>query len=306
MERAGILRTLAFSGAWGYAPTRLQLAMFYDRGSDGAPDFQTSELDPLIDEGTVVESEAHLALKSFADQIQTGREREFYFPRKLRRARKVAAYLRRLPWVRAVCLCNTTALGQARDESDLDFFIIAKAGAIWRTRFFSTLPFKLLGARPRVELGAQEGTRQTDPVCLSFFVTDDNLDLSNFMLPGDDPYFRYWFLSLLPLSDDGILDEFWENNKIIRKRHPYAEKWMALDGEELISKYKTLSKQSSWLENKLKEMQNKQFPNQIKQMANQDTRVIINEHVLKFHVDDRREEFRQKYFDICKEYGVEP
>ena len=303
MNRAGIIRTLAFHGAWGYAPTRLQLAMFYDAGLS-KENFDVSELDRLIEEGVVVESEAHLALKPFADQIRQGREREFYFPRKLRRARQVAAYLGRLPWVRAVCLCNTTALGQARDEGDLDFFIIAKAGAIWRTRFFAALPFKLLGARPRAELGAQ-GARQADPVCLSFFITDDSLDLSSFMLPDDDPYFRYWFLSLLPLSEDGVLNELWEQNQKIRERHPLAKRWMALDSEKLISKHKATSP-SSWLEGKLKEIQEKQFPESIKQLANRDTRVVIGDQALKFHVDDRREEYRQKYFDTCKEYGVEP
>jgi hypothetical protein len=125
------------------------------------------------------------------------------------------------------------------------------------------------------------------------------------MLPDDDPYFRYWFLSLLPLSEDGVLNELWEQNQKIRERHPLAKRWMALDSEKLISKHKATSP-SSWLEGKLKEIQEKQFPESIKQLANRDTRVVIGDQALKFHVDDRREEYRQKYFDTCKEYGVEP
>lgn len=348
MYRSGIIRTLAFQAAWGFAPTRLQLAMFYDGGSSGqngpsGPDGTAIhlELNQLIQEGLVIESEARLALKPFSTLIQKGREREFYFPRKLRRARKVAAWINRLPWVRAICLCNTTALGQARDEGDLDFFIIAKAGTIWRTRFFSTLPFKLLGARPggrkssvllstpapltmSCDLAASSPSNyplekgkgfsgSTDPVCLSFFVTDDALDLAKYMLPDndraelDDPYFRYWFLSMLPLVDDGVLMDLWIKNKKITQRHPLAKRWIALDSDDPFGGRQsvTLSRQS-WIERLLKKFQEKQFPDAIKKLANQDSRVIISDQALKFHVEDRREEYRQKYYEICKQFGVEP
>lgn len=169
--RGAIIRTLAFNAAWGYAPTRLQLIAGLDAGPVGVVGVETqnlasnpktqdfaslrinlptvwSELDRMIREGMVIEQEARLALAPYAEQIMQGREREIFFPRKLRHARWAAAYIGRLPWVRAVCLCNTTALGQARDQGDLDFFVVAKAGTIWRTRFFAALPFKLFGARP--------------------------------------------------------------------------------------------------------------------------------------------------------------
>ncbi|MFA6100356.1 MAG: hypothetical protein WC750_05835 [Patescibacteria group bacterium] len=315
--RGAVIRTLAFQAAWGYAPTRLQLAIFLDMGSIGVEtqnfasnSINTSaamyELDRLIAEGIVCESRGHIVLKSFVEQIDRGREKEFYFPRKLRHARRVVSYLSRLPWVRAVCLCNTTALGQARDEGDLDFFIIAKAGSIWRTRFFATLPFKLLGTRPS-RLTTDDRRQTTDPICLSFFVTDDALNLSNSMLSEDDPYFRYWFLSLLPLTDDGVLKELWEQNLKIRQRHPLAKKWMALDGDDLPKskgKYKPIVE--SWLEKKLKILQQRQFPAVIKEAANQGTRVVVSDQMLKFHVEDRRSEYRQKYYEICKQFGVNP
>ncbi|MDD5725822.1 MAG: hypothetical protein PHC53_00205 [Patescibacteria group bacterium] len=333
--RSAIIRTLAFQAAWGYAPTRLQLAMMLDVGCVETQDITPQqintavvmdELDRLIAENIVCEQQAHVALAHFAYQIEKGRAKEFYFPRKLRRARQVASYLSRLPWVRAVCLCNTTALGQARDEGDLDFFVIAKAGSIWRTRFFATLPFKLLGARPTSVIarsGSDEAIsgdchatsnfarndkpRATDPVCLSFFVTDDSLDLSPHMLQGDDPYFRYWFLSLLPLTDDGVLKSLWDQNIKIRQRHPLAKPWMPLDGDDLLKPTKPAQQPvRSWLEDTLKKAQQNKFPASIKLIANQDTRVVVNDQCLKFHVDDKREKYWSDYCDICKQYGIEP
>ncbi|MHB8830579.1 MAG: hypothetical protein ACYC44_00430 [Patescibacteria group bacterium] len=321
--RSAIIRTLAFQAAWGYAPTRLQLAMMLDVGCVEAQNITPQqintavvmdELDRLIAENIVCEQQAHVALAHFAYQIEKGRSKEFYFPRKLRRARQAASYLSRLPWVRAVCLCNTTALGQARDEGDLDFFVIVKAGAIWRTRFFATLPFKLLGARPnspQPSLKLREGARRAgelwDPVCLSFFVTDDSLDLSPHMLQGDDPYFRYWFLSLLPLTDDGVLKSLWDQNIKIRQRHPLAKQWMPLDGDDLLKPTKPAQQPvRSWLEDTLKKAQQNKFPVSIKSIANQDTRVVVSDQCLKFHVDDKREKYWSNYCEICKQYGIEP
>jgi len=333
--RGAIIRTLAFNAAWGYAPTRLQLAMGLDVGAVGVetpsegvstlhiPDVW-SELDRMIADGTVIEREAHLALAPYAEQIDQGRERESYFPRKLRRARWAATYISRLPWARAVCLCNTTALGQARDQGDLDFFVVAKAGTIWRTRFFATFPFKLFGARPSssvipAKAGIQNPenkewipgssprmTNGKDPVCLSFFVTDDALDLTPYMLAEDDPYFRHWFLSWLPLRDDGVLQDFWKQNASIRQRHPLARQWTALDAEDWLKPQKSEPAGNSWLEGVLKRIQMKKFPQAIKDLANQDTRVAVTDQALKFHVDDKRVEFRERYFEICRQYGIEP
>lgn len=326
---AAIFRTLAFQAAWDYAPTRIELVMFLDVGSDGDGVDTSSvlgELDSLINSGEIKEDQGRLTLSSYFNLIKRGREKEFYFPRKLRHARRAVKYLRRLPWVRAICLCNTTALGQARDESDLDFFIVVKSGAIWRTRFFSALPFKLIGARPALKSSTKYGVRSTsefglrtpypvlrtiakDPVCLSFFVADNALDLSSLMLSNDDPYFRYWFLSMLPLYDDGVLHELWEANSTIKYRHPMAKEWMALRCTKygVRSTFRPVFRTSySVLENVLKSFQEKNLPHSIKSLINKDTRVVVNDNVLKFHVDDKREKFKQKYYDICRRYDIKP
>lgn len=306
---AGILRTLAFHASWGYAPTRLQLILSLDAGTDqtgfgiyNAEKVQSC-LDDAIGQGTVVEVGGRVSLANFADAITEGKKSEDYFPRKLRRARQATAYLRRIPGVRAVCLCNTVALGQSKDEGDLDFFVITQAGTIWRTRFFSALPFKLFGLRP--------GKKVVDPVCLSFFVSDAALDLSGLSLAGDDPYFRHWFLSLLPLYDDGVLSDLWKANAALLARHPLAKAWIALDhpcapslAESRTNNavtVKTARPEKFW-----RSLQERAFPPEIKSLANSDTRVVVTDDVLKFHVTDQRAKFRERYGGICRDLGVCP
>ncbi len=302
-----ILRTLAFHAAWNYAPARLQLFQSLDVAGD---DFDITDneayplisqsLDNLISQGVIVENHHRLALVEFSDLIQSGKDNEIHFARKMRHALRAVRYLKMLPWVRSVCLCNTTALGQARDQSDLDFFIICRAGSIWRTRFFATMPFKILNARP--------GERAVDPVCLSFFITDEALNLQSLSLDEDDPYLRHWLLSLMPLTDDGVLADFWEQNRELRRRHTFAKPWIALQQSPLpgavSSKKPALS--SSIFEKWLRQLQTVRFPKEIAQIANQDTRVVINENVLKFHVTDNRKFFRDKYHQICHAHNIQP
>lgn len=303
--RSAILRTLAFQASWHYAPTGLQLFLWLDAGEERRlPDsFQefNLQLDSLLEENLVAENHNRLALCAHQSIIKTGKDNELFNPRKLKKARFVASYLRLLPWVRAICLCNTAALGQSKGQSDLDFFIICKAGSIWRTRFLSALPFKLFGARP--------GESGVDPVCLSFFITDNSLDLTSYTLNEDDPYFRYWFLSLLPLYDDGVLSRFWLENNNLRGRHPNAKPWAALDKGPFSAQTSilpTTKTQPSFLEKRLRQIQSVRFPKELADMANQDTRVIINDNVLKFHVTDNRFRFRSTYQQICHDLNIKP
>jgi hypothetical protein len=304
-SKSSILRTIAFQTAWNYATTRLQLFSFLDTSGNEAPlDFATMNqiVDDLISANVLIESENRITLKSYSNIIKEGKDNEIFFPRKLKNVRRAVRYLKLIPWVRAICLCNTTALGQSRDSGDLDLFIICTTGTIWRTRFFSTLPFKILNARP--------GERKTDPVCLSFFITDDALNLSNLSLKEDDPYMRYWFLSLLPLYDDGVLSLLWEQNHELRRKHSNAQKWIALDKSPVPGSV-TIKKDSkniptALLEKWLRQIQTVRFPKSLAEIANQDTRVVINDNVLKFHVTDNRKRFRSKYYQLCHDLNIEP
>ena len=47
------------------------------------------------------------------------------------------------------------------------------------------------------------------------------------------------------------------------------------------------------------------MPDEIKMRANTDTCIVVTEDVLKFHLDDRREKFRQELESLVGEYQNE-
>jgi hypothetical protein len=308
--RAAIIRTLSFHEAWNYLPTRAELLLTLDSAGDvdlTRDSFDTA-LSELLAEGTVRERmdrvgmterfEESVGVRRAVPLLHGLRERDSLQPRKRRNAVGVARWLSRLSGVRFVALANTTALGNARDESDLDFFIIVKAGTIWTTRLLGGGPFKLLGRLPK-------GEDARDAVCLSYFIADDGLDLSSHALSGDDPYFRHWFLALLPLYDDGVSSELWEANTKLRERHPFARPWVAppdLRVGRPTFRIPTLGP----VERAARAFQFRWFPAEIRGRMNKDTTVIVNDSALKFHVNDGREEYRAQYEEICKRNGVTP
>ncbi len=122
-----------------------------------------------------------------------------------RRVMRFAPMLRFVPGVRMVAVCNSLALGEVRPESDIDLFIVARAGWLFRVRFLSVLLMQVLGVR-------RYGKKVAGRFCLSFYVDERALDLSWVEMSGD--YMERWLSSLRPIVDDGVSGEFGAANGV--------------------------------------------------------------------------------------------
>lgn len=289
----GHLRSLCFYDAIGYPPTLPELEMTKDEGVH-----QSSEVLACIDPSVMTMQRGRVIFSNRASLLDEHEKRERLFARKIRRARWVTRWLVRLAGVRFVALCNTTAWAHANDEGDLDFFVVVHPGSLWQTRGWAALPFKILGLRPST-------TRVSDAVCLSFFVDHDHLDLSSLCLPGDDTYFRHWFMSMLPLFDDGIGKTLWVSNHTLLSRHVSACPWVVHPDVSVRRSFVHLPF-FRWLDPLAQAIQKRFLGTHILEIMNQDTRVVVNDHILKFHVQDGREAIRQAYVERCVRYGIHP
>lgn len=296
---SAVLRTVCFHEAWGYAPTLPELILTLDAGEGEHGDMRDvmQALERLEAIGAVRQQAGRIGYADALPELVAHlRERELFQPRKRQRARQVVRWLSRIDGVRFVALANTTALGNARDAGDLDFFVIVRAGTLWTSRLLGGAPFKLMGRLP-------EGEDARDAVCLSYYVSDHALDLSSHMLRPSDPYFRQWFLALLPLFDDGIGTELWQANTQLRARHPFARLWqIAPDLNVQIPSVRL--PMFTPIEHLARAFQMRWFPPSIRTRMNQDTRVLVSDSVLKLHVYDGREMYREKYNELCRKRGV--
>jgi len=100
------------------------------------------------------------------------REREVESAKKLRIAKQAAKILKIIPLVKFVGLSGSVAAGNPKKGDDIDFFIIARAGWLWTTRFLTTFLFSLLRVRRR------PGDKSfRNKICLNMFLDESRLDI---------------------------------------------------------------------------------------------------------------------------------
>jgi hypothetical protein len=232
-------------------------------------------------------------LKGRSEIIKTRLGRYIHTDRKFKRALRVVKIFKFIPWIKMIAVSNVIGAHNLKDGSDIDLFIITKSKKIWLTRFFCISIAQLLGLRPK------KGNER-DKVCLNFYITDEFMDIKNMMLDDNDVYFKYWLVNLIPIYEiDNAYKKFIQKNSWIKDCFP---NWLPVQMERRryfrnnYSRFNLLNLFNGF-ENKFKKLQLKLMPKEMKKLMNKDTRVIVNDQVLKMHVNDRRGEYRDRFFN---------
>lgn len=200
--------------------------------------------------------------------------------RKYRRVQQVAQYVGRLPHVQGVAVCNSLALHHTNHESDIDLFIITEPRRVWTVRFFAVAAMALLRIRP--------GETVRDPVCCSFFVDHDLLAMEGLKIGDDDPYLAMWHATLAPIVDHThVFARLRAENSWVRAvlPHAYAVRRAAAYRPRMTVRLPV----SPIAEAAARAFQERRLTPVIAERKNRDTRVIVNNKMLKFHENDRRE-----------------
>lgn len=244
------------------------------------------------------ESKGFWVLKSQASiesLIQHRQTRFLDAERKYKRLRRVARLFRLVPGVRAVAAVNSLAWWGTDEHSDIDLYVVTKPGTIWSSRFWLVLPFALLGARPHQEQKAR------DPFCFSFFSTHEALQMEGLCFPRDY-YLAFWVKSLVPVFDrDGSLAELHRENRWASHFLPHA-RGRSIHGRHVPGFCPRMAVQWRLLEPLFRLFQRRRMPAQLANLANQDSRVVVTDDMLKFHVNDRRLEFRDRFEALVAEH----
>ncbi|PIR93428.1 hypothetical protein COT99_00740 [Candidatus Falkowbacteria bacterium CG10_big_fil_rev_8_21_14_0_10_43_10] len=231
--------------------------------------------------------------------VAVRKQRQIISRKKFRRARRIIKLLGTLPFIRMIAVCNSLAYDNAREDSDIDLFIITAKGKIWTARFYAVILLKLLRLRPTAKT-------KKDKICLNFFISEGSLNLQPLMIQNDI-YFIYWLKQLLPIyGRPGIFLDFMKRNELAGKYinngapNVFYNK-RKVKNSVLLEGLKCMLEVSSgwaWLESLLKWAQIKIMPQYLLDKAGRGTEVVINDNALKFHIDDRRAEFRDKWQQV--------
>jgi hypothetical protein len=251
------------------------------------------ELKFLLEEKLVEGKEGFYFLQGRGEIIEIRKKREEISLGKIKKAERVSRILALIPGVKMMAVCSNLGYLNADEEADIDFFIVAEKGKIWSVRFWSTLTMKLLRQRP------QRG-KTRNKICLSYFVTEDNLNLEATAISEVDYHLVYLVAQYLLIYDE---NNYWEvfvqENRWLNKFLPNFEYRESAKRFLIKSKFlwlkKLIHKTTLPFEEKLyRWIQLKIMPRELKEAAaREDKKVIINERMLKLHVNDRRADYNR-------------
>jgi predicted nucleotidyltransferase len=299
--RSSLLAALAFFDIFNYPLTFAEIRR-WRYGSSGLDDgpVEAALLTDLLSAPPIATDQGYYFLQGRQEIVATRQRRYRLAEDKFRKARRLARLARLLPSVRLIAVCNSLALSNADTESDIDLFIVCRPGTLWVTRLIIAGTLHLLGLRPT-------GNRHEDTFCLSFFLAENDLDISRLALSGGDVYLPYWIASLVPVYDaGGVLNSFFEANGWIKQQLPgiYCP-------ESGSRRSLPPPRWNSWLlpllgsgERAARRFQERRFPSDIAVLANRDSRVMTSEAILKFHVTDRRAIFQKSFVERCRALGL--
>ncbi len=194
------------------------------------------------------------------------------------------------PFVKDIAFCNTLSQGVPKHDSDIDLFIILDSKRFFFGRLVLSALIHLSGVR-------RHHAKIKDRFCLSFYASDKNLDFSELLIE-DDVYFYYWFYYLNFLYGNHEVQSSLVDSNIWFKESDFVFKNLNLFKQNLLAKFVELVFGSflfGWLEKFCKKLQLKRAMQKNVELDNPEG-VVIKDGLLKFHVVDIREDFRDKFY----------
>lgn len=225
---------------------------------------------------------------------------------KYKKALRIIRILQNIPTIKMIGICNSLAFNNADRKSDIDLFIITEKKGLWFSRLITVGILKLLKLRPTPY-------NSQDKICASFFVSEEELnfaDISIFKSPEEkdkfDIYLLYWLTTMVPIYNNSeTYEKFVAENQWVKKFLPNWNLYVINRQRKINQKRNILFIlfflfEMIFPENLSRKFQLMIMPKALKKIANKDTRVIINDSMLKFHDKDRRGKIYESWEKLKK------
>ncbi len=293
-----IIATLAFFEIFDQPLNFEELQRFLLGRLPGLPADLHSALAKQIASGKIHEKNNYYFLAGLENNEKTVEmrlERQKIAQKLWRKIKRFLPFIQMIPFIKMVAVCNTLAFDNPTPYSDIDLFIVTAKNRLFIARTLTTILFSVLGVR-------RHGHKIAGRFCLSFYVSEDGLNLEPIQLAPNDIYLPYWILSLRPIYGQKTYNKFMESNAWIKdyfsgKRQTPGQILPAKILLRLFAKFQELifkGRFGDMIEEKLYKLQQKRHA-RIAKTIDQSASVVISRTMLKFHLIDRRQEIAKKF-----------
>lgn len=192
-----------------------------------------------------------------------------------------------IPFIEAIFVAGSMAIGNTSKDSDFDLIIAVKSGRIFTARAFCVFMFGVLGWRRK---RGERGASLSDKFCLNHFVTPEKYKLSG-------PYSESWqklYSSLVPIyGNKDMIQKFYDaNSDWMKEKRIYKEDKRHIYRKG--SKFKLFLEiifernLGIFLEKFLKDIQIKKIEKSLRTEKLHNPRIIFNDSELEFHPDRKK------------------
>lgn len=208
-----------------------------------------------------------------------------------------------VPFVQMACVCNYSSFDCVEKDSDIDLLIITKPGRIFLARLFLTFYMQLFGLR-------RHGEKIAGRFCLSFYVNENNLNFEEILLKNGDIYFAYWLMALKPIYGT---ETIWVK---IEKENLWSGKYFE-NFEGRREDFRLVDQKKSWWRKWVEFLFGGKIGDFIEKLLGgyflrrhnkrqkylpENASVIVSTKMLKFHNNDKRLEFRERWLNRLGEF----
>lgn len=239
-----------------------------------------NSLENLIENNTICLEKGFYFLKNRDSVVHIRRQRHNYYLRKLNKAKFFAKIFSFLPFIKMIALVNTIGSFNLKDGGDIDFFIITKKNRIWISRLYCTGIAKMLHSRPNKKT-------KKDKICLSFYLAENNLNLSKLKLSEGDPYFDIWEKDMNVIYDR---DNYFEKFKLANSKE---------SNDDILNKRNNILDKIELL---CKKIQLNIMPDILKKESVKKQGVVIDNDIIKLYLVDKRSIIKEKYEEKFRSY----
>lgn len=250
----------------------------------------------MTENGLIEHIRDYYLLKNRGKIVETRNTRKFISEKFWEKVGFYGKYMKSVPFVRMLAVCNNLAYNNASEESDIDLLVVIEPGRMWIARLIITIILQFYGVR-------RHGNKIKGRFCLSFFITTNKLNMEPLQIPNEDPYLAYWTQNLTPFYGKEVYDEFkrlnkdWLKNKYSLNFNQTSERYLYKEKDILFKRIleSLLSgKIGDIFESFLKKTLKKKTLKSMGKLG-PDADVIVNDDMLKFHNHDKRREYLEKF-----------
>lgn len=292
--KQAVLSTLAYFDLFGVALTRGELSehlLFAE--------LDEQKIDLYLKETPLVHThDGYLSVSKSPDFWAEWEKKQVLQKEYFKKVRRVQKWLALCPFIQLIAVCNTLPIGDVKEDSDIDLFVITKKNRLFLGRLCLTILTTVLGVR-------RHGNKIRKRLCLSFYISEEQLNMEEIALQPMDLYLAMWIKTLEPIVGAySTYEQFLMANTWIR---PYFQ--------TIVPKKRYFKKTSGWaskvrailewfldrekFELDARNQQLARIAQKTDALPNR-SGTVISDTMLKFHDNDARESLQNEWIQKVK------